>query len=564
MTIFESNIPQSVLEFFKINLKDNHSIEEMNQLLKNLCGIDLFFQNETELKILKNSIHQYIPVLEKPNRRAYGDFQTNELLAQKIVRSIEQKGASPEFLIEPTCGKGRFILAALQQFKSLQKIVGIEIYFPYVWETKFKILDLFLHKKNVCQPIIKIIHENIFNFDLENLSKKNKHFNVLIIGNPPWVTNSELGTLNSNNLPKKSNSKNHKGIDAITGKGNFDIAEYISVQILKHFDYYKGEFAFLVKNSVVKNILHQQKKSKYRIHNIQKLNIDTKKEFNAAVDACLFSARLGAEPTYICREIDFYSQEKRTVLGWCQDKFVYSIEDYNKLKNLEGKSPFVWRQGMKHDCSKIMEMNRLGDYFINRMKEKVVLEPHLLHGLLKSSDLKDEMIHSYRKTTIVTQKKVGQDTSYIQKEYPKTYDYLNKNKTYFTRRKSSIYKNKPPFSIFGIGDYSFKKYKVAISGMYRKTTFSLVPPFDNKPLMLDDTCYFIGFDTLAAARIAQAILNSDIVQDFIKTIIFPDAKRPITKDILMRIDLEKAYNILKLKNNFLENSDWSLFENQIS
>jgi len=38
--------------------------------------------------------------------------------------------------------------------------------------------------------------------------------------NPPWVTNSQLSALNSNNLPAKSNFKQAKGIDAITGKQN--------------------------------------------------------------------------------------------------------------------------------------------------------------------------------------------------------------------------------------------------------------------------------------------------------------------------------------------------------
>lgn len=72
--------------------------------------------------------------------------------------------------------------------------------------------------------------------------------------------------------------------------------------------------------------------------------------------------------------------------------------------------------------------------------------------------------------------------------------------------------------------------------MYKRTTFSLVMPENGKPLMLDDTCYFIGFDNLKDAKVAQCILNSNVVQEFLASIIFPDAKRSITKDILMRID----------------------------
>ena len=50
--------------------------------------------------------------------------------------------------------------------------------------------------------------------------------------------------------------------------------------------------------------------------------------------------------------------------------------------------------------------------------------------------------------------------------------------------------------------------------MYKRTTFSLVLPENDKPLMLDDTCYFIGFDTIEAAQVAQKILNSELVQTF--------------------------------------------------
>lgn len=34
---------------------------------------------------------------------------------------------------------------------------------------------------------------------------------LLVIGNPPWVTNSALAALGSGNLPEKSNFHNHRG-----------------------------------------------------------------------------------------------------------------------------------------------------------------------------------------------------------------------------------------------------------------------------------------------------------------------------------------------------------------
>ncbi|MEO6038334.1 MAG: hypothetical protein ABIQ93_07975, partial [Saprospiraceae bacterium] len=110
--------------------------------------------------------------------------------------------------------------------------------------------------------------------------------------------------------------------------------------------------------------------------------------------------------------------------------------------------------------------------------------------------------------------------------------------------KSSIYKGNPPFSIFGIGDYSFKPYKVAISGLYKQTLFSLVVPVAGKCLMLDDTNYFLGFEEEKTAVFTLLLLNSAAVQTFLRSIVFFDNKRLITKEILMRIDLKKAAAIV--------------------
>ena len=158
--------------------------------------------------------------------------------------------------------------------------------------------------------------------------------------------------------------------------------------------------------------------------------------------------------------------------------------------------------------------------------------------------MKNRVIKNSRKLVILTQTKVGQETSYIQHLYPKTYNYLKANISSFQARKSSIYRGKPLFSIFGIGDYSFKPYKVAISGLYKTYHFTLVLPQNNKPIMLDDTCYFIGFDKIEYAVYATILLNSETTKAFLKSITFSDAKRVFTKDILMRLDLLRVANLI--------------------
>lgn len=518
--------------FSKLN-----DLESINSYLQNQCGIVSFFDNEEDLQEIKEQVSQLQITENQLDRTEYGDFQTNQILANSVCQRLKEKGSNPKIIIEPTFGKGHFILAGLNTFSDIEQLIGVEIYKPYCWQAKFSILDFFINNPQLNKPEIYLHHESVFVFNFKSILIQNKTKEFLIVGNPPWVTSSDLTVLESTNLPKKSNFKQHSGLDAMTGKGNFDIGEFISLTLLRIFEKTNGYFAFLIKNSVVKNLINDQKKNNYAIAEIEKQNINAAKEFSAAVEASLFVCRLNQTPQYNCLDIDFYTQKTLKTFGWVNQKFVSSLETYTKNAFVDGLCPFEWRQGVKHDCSKIMEFERQNGHFLNSNNDIFELEEDLVFGLLKSSDLKYPIINKSRKFTIITQRKVGQSTNYIENSLPKTSDYLNKNKEIFTARKSSIYKSNPPFSIFGIGDYSFKSFKIAISGLYKQTAFSLIEPSNGKCLMLDDTCYLLGFDNRNDAVFTFLLLNSHAAQGFLNSIIFWDAKRAITKDVLMRIDL---------------------------
>ena len=537
MKIFEADITLSIADYFRNNLNKSIELETVNCNLQILCGIKSFFSNGSELNEIIYSIENQYSILSEPDRTEYGDFQTNSELANEITFRLNEIKFEPEIIIEPTCGKGNFVIASLTHFKNVNHIIGIEIYKPYIWKTKFSILDFFLNNPDKRRPEIDIIHGNVFDFDFDKLLRRLKSNNILIIGNPPWVTNAQLGSLNSVNLPKKVNVKNQNGLDAMTGKGNFDIAEYIILSLLDTFQNTNGYLALLLKNSVIKNIIFDQKSKQYRIGNIEKYSIDSKKEFNVSVDSSLFLCRLNTNPEFKCSEYNFYDKQFCFDFGWLGNKFVSNINNYSATNSIDGTCPYVWRQGIKHDAASVMELERKNGHFQNGLKEDVLIEEGLLFGFLKSSDLKNTVILETRKFTIVTQTKVGQDTNFIKAQFPETYNYLSKHSDVFESRKSSIYNGKPLFSIFGIGNYSFKPYKVAISGLYKTFHFTLVLPQNNKPVMLDDTCYFIGFDIIEFAVYSLIILNSQQAEAFLKSITFPDAKRVFTKDVLMRIDM---------------------------
>lgn len=473
----------------------------------------------------------------------YGDYQTPvsfTLNSCKYLKEVLQ--IEPEYIFEPTFGLGSFLKSSLSIFKKIKKVYGVEInkaYYDYTSEmltTMDSEVEVVLH------------NDNIFTFDFGLIKDEiPKTSELLILGNPPWVTNSELSSIGSENLPLKDNFKALKGLDAITGKGNFDIAEYIILQLLSEFKNNNCYIAMLCKTIVARNIVRDLDKYDFHLSDIKLLTFNAADVFNVNCEAGLLLMKLGKEEDNkkICDVYNFSEPTKKIrSFGWVNDNFISDLENYNHEISIDGRCPLVWRQGLKHDCSKVMELSLKDDngMYLNGYKDNITLEDKYIYPLLKSSDLKKHIINTTRKNVIVTQKKVREETDSIEVNSPLLWNYLNDNASYLDNRKSSIYKNAPKFSIFGIGDYSFTKYKVAISGFYKEPIFALV--YGDKPIMLDDTCYFIGFDNFTTAAITMLILNSDIVQYFIKSIAFLDSKRPYTKEILMRIDLIKVVNFI--------------------
>jgi hypothetical protein len=408
MKVFEANISIQVSDFFRTKLNRTTTLLTANQKMYDACGIKHFFVCEEEFEILKEAIWFNENMVEDPDRAEYGDFQTNSDLATKVAKFLKQGLSNPKIIVEPTCGKGNFIIACLSTFKRIEKIFAVEIYKPYIWETKFNILQFFIDNPTAKKPDIEINHFNVFNFDFNKISKEHTKEEILVIGNPPWVTNSKLSSLQSENLPPKSNFKNHSGLDAMTGKGNFDIGEFITLMMFNAFQNSNGQFAFLVKNSVIKNVVFDQKQRNYKIADLQKLAIDSKKEFNVSVEASLLNCKLNKSPEFTCDEFDLYNPSKLTnQFGWINNKFVSSIKLYKHSNDIDGQSPFMWRQGIKHDCSSIMELDKVNGHFINGLQQEINLEEDLVYGVLKSSDLKQAVIDKTRKFTIITQKKLG-------------------------------------------------------------------------------------------------------------------------------------------------------------
>lgn len=464
----------------------------------------------------------------------YGDFQTPIELAKRVCEKLRETGVSPNVIIEPTCGIGAFVEASALTFPNTRKIVGVEINQRYLDELENR------KKQFEANGRISLLKGDFFTFDWNSLI--DDEHPLLVIGNFPWVTNSQQGAIGGMNLPSKKNFQNHTGFEAITGKSNFDISEWMLIQTSNWFRNHHGYLAMLVKTSVARKFLHlYTQKTPLRHSTIY--SIDARNYFGVSVEACLLFCEFdGKSHNYDYDIYESLESSKGYRVGHRNGITVRDLDTFERLSKYYGNNKTKWRSGIKHDCSDVMEFQKIDDNWINGLGEIVDIETTYLYPLLKGSDVANNRIEATNRYVLVTQKTVGEPTSLIKKFAPKTWAYLETHARYLDERKSRIYQDSHRFSIFGVGGYTFAPYKVVICGLYKKLAFRLVRPIEGKPAVFDDTVYFLSFDMEEQAVRILDILSSPLAKDFYSTLIFWDEKRPIKSSVLNSFNLQQFEN----------------------
>lgn len=282
----------------------------------------------------------------------YGDFQTPASLAAQVCALLARRGLRPRSLLEPTCGFGSLLFAGIEQF-SVDRAVGADINETYIKWAKAALAQRADRAK------VTLTTADFFAIDWDALIRELPE-PVLVLGNPPWVTNAHLASLGSQNLPVKSNFQRQSGMDAITGKANFDISDWMLFRLLDVLDGHRGTLAMLCKSSVARKALHHAWKSGHAIREFAIHVIDAVTHFDASVDAVLLIADF--EPGGRTVEAPIYpnldATTPRAAVGFEGNLLLADIAAFRQWKHLAGASPLRWRSGIKHDCSKVMELRR--------------------------------------------------------------------------------------------------------------------------------------------------------------------------------------------------------------
>lgn len=465
-------------------------------------------------------------------KKEFGDFQTPLSLARRVAALVERRENRIGTIIEPTCGVGTFLQAAVERFGRSPIYWGFDVNAEYVEAAKVALA-------RVAPSTATVQQRDFYTTDWEQFLAEQAG-PLLVIGNPPWITNAGMAVIRGSNLPEKSNFQRRNGLDAKTGKANFDISEWMIVRLLQALQGSRAAIAMLCKTATARKVLRHAWLNGLGVGQSTLHLIDAATEFGVSVDACLLYTHTGIAESESTATVygSLSFDEPLKTFGLSAGELVSDVEVYRELRDLDGLEYRKWRSGVKHDAAQVMEFTRDNGLFVNGLGERYKLEDDYMFPLLKSSDLANDRLRPTR-FVLLTQRRVSDTTENIRKTAPKTWQYLLEHADQLDKRGSSVYNNRARFSIFGVGNYSFSPAKVAISGLYKNLQFRAIGGTGGKPIVVDDTCYFIPCASKQEAEFFAELLNSETARRFVSALVFTDAKRPVTVDILKRVDLRR-------------------------
>jgi hypothetical protein len=464
----------------------------------------------------------------------FGDFQTPDSLAKKALEFVRSRGVSPGRILEPTCGSGTFVSASYSTWDSVSEVVGIEINPVY---------DGQLTDLSKRYPSFRYDYLDAQMMESEDLKWKSSE-SLLICGNLPWVTTDALSRLvDDYQLRIRDNPKKLKGLDALTGSGSFDISERLALRFVQiAVKEEKADIALLLKESVARRILVE---SRRLYASAAVIKIDSLRWFGVKVQSCLlymhFEKGLINDSGSVEYFKDFSSERTEQ---WTLDGGVVRRALPNMSAKFRLTPGLVWRHGIKHDAAAVFEFGS-GE------------GPSVSADLLSRAGLSDKSCYVYpfvtardlhrslqlervQRSMLVPQRKLGDrsiesdPTAVLEREY-----LLSVNNRLAMRR-SSIYRNKPFYALFGVGTYTFSPFKAAVAGLYIRPHFRFLGPIAGKPIVLGDTSYFVPCENAIDAAIIVTLANEDVIMAEVQGMAFA-GKRPVTKRVLDALDFHGAF-----------------------
>jgi hypothetical protein len=173
-----------------------------------------------------------------------------------------------------------------------------------------------------------------------------------------------------------------------------------------------------------------------------------------------------------------------------------------------GDCAYRIRHGLKDDAKAVFSVD---DDLLAR------IEPTHVYPYLRSKHVVKWGLFGHDRF-LVPQRQAGEaNADALERETPKTYDYLESRRERLEERKSSWFDGGPFYSLFGLGPYTWAPYKVVWCRLGFNPHFAVVSRVDDaelgrKPVVPGDHCMFVACDDATEAHYLCGLLNADPYQ----------------------------------------------------
>jgi hypothetical protein len=291
------------------------------------------------------------------------------------------------------------------------------------------------------------------------------------------------------------------------------------------------------------------------------------KPFQSANKTSIFFIRKGDKTTYPVKVIEWRRKPKigRIPPDWSLDKVKANCEikeiqaipinpvklssswqtaqttELKAYSKLKGQNPYRAYRGASTEpygvfWLRLKEVRPDGILVIENMHDRgkrelksvqAAIEPDLVFPAVSGGEIVKFGMksHFYLLISQDPKKRVPFSENWMIQAAPLTYAYLRQFKEILLSRGSRVVKELAEktefYAMYGIGEYTFAKYRIAWKRMAAKMSAVVLPSirteFGSKPIISTDTTAFFAVDDKDKAHYLCAILNSEIVNDFIKS-----------------------------------------------
>jgi len=396
-----------------------------------------------------------------------------------------------------------------------------------------------------------------------------------VVGNPPWIKweflakeyKKKLGVL----YLKVYKLFSHGGMRAGMGYAHDDISIVFTYVALDKYLKLGGKFAFLLKQTLYKSIAGKEFRKFYidkvtgkvplRVQRVHDL-VDIHPFQPIQSETSLIIMEKGKQTTYPVPYLVWKMKDNKSPSEVSSD---YSLPKVLKLVNVTEyeaypdpslrddtapwivvpkgaelpipttiiSNPYDVRHGIVDDLDQVFQVEILEKTSVGLLRIKNAIsgkrdvkqviweiEPDLIYPLIKPRNIKRWKVVGYD-YVILPQRTYGENNeAELKNKYPRTYTYLSMFRRELLQRTSRWFKNRPFYTVFGLGEYTFKPYKVVWSAIGYPPEFAVSSIVEDvflgkKVLIPDNTIGSIPVDSEDETHFLCALLNSSYIKSVI-------------------------------------------------